>query len=286
MASPIKITVRGTEIDGEDAPTVEDLLAQIQDFVAILCGVEESISTGGKREIIWRVTDASKNSPLSFEITPFPREHAMNIDRRAAQVIMSTTRGVKEIAKTGERPAHFSDNLVSRIERIFDRVTNGLADTSIDVSGYDQSLTVDITRSFAANASRAILSARPQGAVPHREIGSVEGTITRVELDGYGRPVVWLRARLDGQVVKCVAHRGALDRIGHYEIMEVLKGMRVSVHGLISYKDYEEFGGVEVEGVHVFPPDEELPDHQNIVDPGFTKGLEASEYLEAIRNDG
>lgn len=286
MVSPIKITVRGTDRDGEDAPTVEDLLAQIQDFVAILSGVEDAISLGEKREIVWRVTNASKNSPLSFEITPFPIEHAMNIDRRATQVVISATRGVKEIAETGFQPLHFSTQLMSRVEKVFNRVTNGLADTVIDVSGYDKSLTVDITRTFAQNGIDAILSTRPKGSIPHQEIGSLEGTITRVELDGFGRPIIWLRARLDGQVVKCVAQGGALDRIGHYEIAEVLQGMRVSVYGLISYKDYEEFGGVEVEEVRVFAPDDELPSHNDIVSPGFTKGLEASEYLEAIRNNG
>lgn len=271
---------------GEDAPTVEDLLAQIQDFVGVLKGVEEAISDDGKKEIVWRVTNVTRNSPLSFEITPFPKSHAMNIERRAEQVVVYTAQGFHALATGSGRPAYFSDALVEKVEKVYDRVTNGLAKTAVDFSNYVDAPPIEISKQTVANSVSAIQVFRAPQPIPHKELGSVEGTITRVELDGHQRPVLWLRSRLDGQTVKCIAVGGALDRIGHYEIGEILKGMRITVYGVVNYKDLEDIGSVDVDGVHVFADDSELPGFADIVSPGFTNGLEASEYLGALRIDG
>jgi hypothetical protein len=60
LAKPIKIIVRGADNRGDDAPTVEDLLEQIQDFVAVLHSVESAVADDGKEEIVWRVTDVTR----------------------------------------------------------------------------------------------------------------------------------------------------------------------------------------------------------------------------------
>lgn len=285
MAKPIKITVIGDDHRGGDAPTVEDLLSQIQDFVHVLRDVEEAVSEEGKEEIVWRVTNATKNSPLTFEVTPTPRQHAMNIDARAAKVIQATAYGFEQLAKTGDRPAFFTDKVLDRAAKVYQRVTNGLASTSVDFGDYNAP-----ALSANPNKARSVVRnlAAVKRAVPlvHRELGSLEGYISKVELDGFGRPIVWLKSRLDGQVVKCVSDEKGLDRIGHFEVSEVLKGMRVRVHGLLHYKDLEQIGTIEVEGVHVFEDDKNLPDYNDIVSPNFTGGLEASEYLKEIRGDG
>jgi hypothetical protein len=71
MSDPIRFTIRAQNAE-TDAPTVDDLLAQIGDWNSILRGVEEAIAEDGASEIEWRVTGASKNSPLSLELTAFP----------------------------------------------------------------------------------------------------------------------------------------------------------------------------------------------------------------------
>ena len=286
MAEPIKITVKGTDVGGQDAPTVEDLVSQIQDLIVVLHGVEEAISENGAKEIVWRVTNVTRNSPISFEITPFPKNHAMNIDRRAEKVVTSTAKGMNLLATGRDRPAYFSEMVIDKVEKVYERVTNGLAATAIDFSNYLDAPTLEIDKSTSRTVVSEIRAHRLPKAAPHKELGSVEGTISRVELDGFGRPIIWLRSRLDGQIIKCVATGGALDRIGHYEVGEVLQGMRVSVNGTIHYKDLELISTVDVEGVHVFPDDTELPDYHDVVSPGFTRGMEACAFLEALRSNG
>lgn len=286
MAEPITIMVKGSDVGGNDAPTVEDLLSQIQDLVGLLKSVEDAVGDGGKREIVWKVTNVTRNSPLKFEITPYPQNHAMNIDRRARQVAETTARGLQALAVGGARPEYFSDEIVSRAERVYERVSNGLDATVIDFSKYLGAPTIEITKENANTPISAIRAIRAPQPTPHVELGSVEGTISKVELDGFKRPVVWLRARLDGAIIKCVAADGALDRIGRCEIREILRGMRVSVFGTINYKDIEEIASIEVDGIHIFDSDENLPSHQDIVSPDFTHGVEASKYLEALRING
>jgi hypothetical protein len=85
MSDPIRLTIRGHGAE-TDAPTVEDLLAQIADWIGILRGVEEAIAEDGSAEIEWRVTGAGKSSPLAFELTPFPRRHGVNVEGRIEEV--------------------------------------------------------------------------------------------------------------------------------------------------------------------------------------------------------
>lgn len=286
MTKPIRITVTGDDHRGGDAPTVEDLLSQIQDFVHVLREVEEAVSEGGPEEIVWRVTNATKNSPLTFEVTPTARRHAMNIDGRAAMVVQATARGFRHLYRTGERPRYFNDQVIDRAAKVYARVTNGLATTKVDFSEYEDSPEFVATPETAREVAPKLEAVKRPAPVAHRELGSLEGYISRVELDGYGRPLVWLKSRLDGQVIKCIAADRGLDRIGHLEVSEVLKGMRVQVHGLINYKDLETISSIEVDGVHVYEPDDNLPHFRDIVSPNFTNGVEASAYLERLRIDG
>ncbi|MCZ4281189.1 hypothetical protein O4H49_10400 [Kiloniella laminariae] len=286
MSKPIKITVSGTDHRGGDAPTVEDLLAQIQDFVFVLHGVEDAVSDGEPNEIVWRVTNATKNSPLTFEVTPTPRKHAMNVDRRAEKVVQATAKGFRQLYETGERPAYFTDQVVDRAAKVYERVTNGLSTTIVDFCGYDDAPIFEASPDKAREVARKLDVAKRPAAIAHRELGSLEGFISKVELDGFGRPLVWLKSRMDGQLVKCISDAKGLDRIGHFEVSEVLKGLRVRVHGLLHYKDLEQIASIEVEGVHVFEPDNKLPNHDEIIAPNFTDGVEASEYLRRLHSDG
>ncbi len=131
MAKPIRIIVKGTSNRGDDAPTVKDLLSQIQDHVEILEEVEGAISSDGDNQLVWRVTDVTKNSPITFEITPYPKNYGMDIEIRANTVVKATAEGLSDIAKGGSRPIHFTDKVLKKVETFNKRVTNGLAGTAI-----------------------------------------------------------------------------------------------------------------------------------------------------------
>ena len=281
MAKPIKIKILGTDHQGIDAPGVEDLLAQIQDFVFVLTGVEKNLKIEGK-EILWRLTDVSRNSPYIFEITPFPKKPENNIDHFVDSVVRYTAMGMNNLATKGERPDKFTDDVIQKTEKIYQRVTNGLAETEVDFSYFDIPEKLLVSKD---NAKKLVESINHIREISYRELGSLEGYIIKVELDSNQRPIVSLKSRLDGKMVRCVSSKETLDRIGDYRVKEVLSRMRVRVHGIIIYKSPGLISKIEVDKFEEFKPDQELPDTNEIVFPDFTKGVESSTFLKELRKD-
>jgi hypothetical protein len=119
MSEPIRLTIRVQHAETY-APTVDDLLAQIGDWNSILHRVEKAIAEDSASEIEWRVTGASKNSTLSFELTPFPRRHGMNIERRTQQVKDGISAGLSVLRSKPERPSYFTEQVLEKAERLFE----------------------------------------------------------------------------------------------------------------------------------------------------------------------
>lgn len=285
MAKPIRITVRGNDNHGDDAPTVQDLLCQIQDQVDLMRGVEAAIATDGREELDWRVTNVTKNSPITFELTPSAKTYGTNIDNRASQVVVSVAKGLASLGSSDKRPPFFTDAVIKKLKRVVERVTNGLAATEIDFSGYGElpySLDADSARLTSSRISKII---EPSGK-PHKELGSIEGFVKTVGRDGYGRPLIQLNTRLDGTDVKCTSTDGGLDKIGHLEVKKVIRGLRVKVYGILYYKNAFTLDRIDVERVELFEKGGSLPTIDDILEPNFTDGVEAVEYLKQLRADG
>ncbi len=165
MSSPIHFSICGRDAE-TDAPTVEDLLAQVGDYIAIMRGVEEALADDGSSEIEWRITNAKKSSPLEFEITPFSRRHGFNIEKRARQVKEHTAEGLALLATRAERPIYFTESVLEKAEHLFKRVTNGLSLTKIE---YDSDIqVVEIT---PATGHSAVLNKFPFGNQKKSPIG-------------------------------------------------------------------------------------------------------------------
>lgn len=286
MAKPIKIIVRGTETDGDDSPTVQDLLSQVQDQVDILEEVEAAIAGGNSPELVWRVTDVTKNSPITFEITPFAKTHGMNIENRAYTVVKATADGLETISKRGTRPLHFNDKVLKKINGFSKRVTNGLRGTEIDFSKYDSAENFKIDVGSARQTSAKIEEIIKPKIKPHREIGSIEGYVKTVGRDGFGRPVVTITTRLDKQDVKCVSSDAGLDKIGHLEVGRVIKGLRVKLHGIIFYKSPMVLDHMDVERTELFPDERNLPSIGDLIDLDFTGGKSSVEFIRQVRDNG
>ena len=275
----LSVSGRGSETD---APTVEDFLGQVRDYFEVLSQVEETLAEDGQSAIEWRVTGASKNSPLSIEAEAFPRQYAVNVDRRTELVIGNVAAGFQQLQHTGQRPAYFNDKALVATQRIFERVTTGL-----DLTRFEHGAgwpAIELTTSSArvsASHVREILA--PKGR-PYKELGSVEGHVKRIDRDGYGRPVLWIKHRLTGDEVKCFVSGDAIHEVGIREIGEIWKNRRIQVHGTIHFKAAGRISQIDASQVRFLRERNELPDLENIVDPDFTGGLKSEEYLSKLRD--
>lgn len=280
MARTIKLSIRAR---GEsDSPTVEDLLDQVRDYFEILKGVEEALAEDGTQAIEWRIIHASSNSPIALEAAAFSRTYATSVEQRADIVARQTALGLRQLQHMGERPSYFTNRVLVRAEKLFDRVTNGLRQTTVD---YGPDLPpMDLTPTIAKAAgdnTRQVL--RPANQ-PYKEQGSIEGYAHSIERDGWGRPILYVRQRLTGETVKCIVTGEALAELETHQIRDVWRGRRVQVYGLLYYRALGQLQNVDAISVRFLRPRGELPDVTDIVDENFTGGLASEEYLARIRD--
>lgn len=283
MEEPIRITIKGTESDGVDAPTVEDLLGQVEDFVRMLVGAEHAIAGEAKSELVWRITKATTNSPISFEITPFPASPAVNVSHRVARVEKAVSAGLRGMGRGEVRPAYFTDDVLPSAKRIHARIDNGLADTVVHFPKPIDPDPITIDR----GAARQVRLATPAAASddePYRELGSVEGYIFSIERDGRGASVFRIRTRLERRVVKVTLRPDAVRNIERFSVGQVLEGLRVRVYGVLKYEALGKLGEVAATDIEVFDPFG-LPGMDDILDPNLTDGQKTEDFL-AGRRDG
>jgi hypothetical protein len=181
-----------------------------------------------------------------------------------------------------ERPSYFGDETIKLVQRIFERVTNGLDETKID-HGPDLpkiDLTPALARTAAQNA-RAVLTPPEK---PYKEQGSVEGVIRTIGRDGFGRLVLWIHVRLTGADVKCVLTGDAEAEMGDYRIRDITANKRIRVYGTLQYKGRGALNQVEGVKVRFMRSKSELPELDDILDPDFTNGLRSEEYLRQLRD--
>lgn len=281
VADPVKIVIRAVESAGVDAPTPEDLLGQVQDLVDILRGVERCLSDG-TQSVDWRITKATSNSPISFEITPFPLDGAMNIDRRVKEVEAAASDGLKDMALGIQRPPYFTEEVLPKAERMHARVLNGLANTVVEfpdtISG--EPIIIDPKASRVRTKLLEVLDKKIP--VRSRELGSIEGYVAKVERDGRGASVLYVRDRLTGVIVKVTGKGAAFDQLNYVNLGTIWRGLRVRLYGIMTYEDVGKIKTFGANNIRILDQ-KNLPSPDDLIDPELTDGLSSEEFLESIR---
>jgi hypothetical protein len=281
MGRVVKIKIEGRGAD-TDAPTADDLLDQFRDLLDILRGVESAMADDGATAIDWRVVNASKASPLALELEAFPRQYAVNIDDRAALVTRRVAEGIAILRDRPERPMGFTDRVIAKTERVFERVTNGLSLTEIDFGdGIAPFVTVANDARKAVRNTQLVLKPTDK---PYRELGTAEGTVHSVQRDGYGRRLLYITHRILGDEVKCILDKEAVAKVEHHQIADVYRGKRVLVHGVIHYRGLGRISQIDAIDIEFLRPRGELPAIDDILDPNFTGGLRSEDYLDRLRD--
>lgn len=283
MARPVRLTIKGAGDAGDNAPTVDDLLGQVADFVEILKGVEKALDDDKENQIVWRVTDAERQNPISFELTPTPINPAVFIGTRATDIERIARAGLIALSNGETRPPYFTDDTLVKAKRMHARVKNGLADTVIEAPDVS-TVPVVINADAAGTVERAFEKLKALLPIPYRELGSVEGFVAKAELDGHGRAVLRFWARTNGSEIKAIATGEAFKQLEELRLSDVWHGVRVRVYGTIFYKSIGVIDSLSATGIEVLDR-AELPSMDDIIDSTFTGGLSSEEFLAEIRRD-
>jgi hypothetical protein len=281
MNRTVKITISGRDPE-TDAPVVEDALDEIRDLVDILHGVEAAMVGAPMTAIVWRLVNAQRSSPLAFEIEAFPKDYATNIDRRVEIVKTEAARGLASLQARAERPPHFTNDVMRTARRALNRVTNGISLASVDFG--PELPPARITPGIARAATRNVDLVLESPDRPYKELGSVEGYLQGVERDGFGRRVAHVVERVTGQLTKCVIVGSALPEIESRPIRDILQCQRVLVVGLVHFHGLGKIDRIDAHEFRFMRPRSQLPQIDDVMDPGFTGGMRSEEYLERLRD--
>lgn len=281
MTGPLKIRIQGS--DGlDDAPGAEDFLRQISDFLDVLKDVEQAIAGETGSVIKWRITGASRNSPVEIEATPFAQDYGVTIDERVRVVEVAVSAGLAQIAAGGPRPPFFSERALEKVESMAERVMNGLAQTQILFEGGIQDFV--LTHTTARQTASSVRSILYPIEKPYEEVGSIEGFYSGLERDGYNRAIIWVKHRVTGDKIKCLLSDAAEAEVTEHKAGVVLSGRRLVVSGRIFYKSLGRVREMKADKVRLLRSRSELPTLEDIQDPNFTGGLLSEEYLARLRD--
>ncbi len=282
MAQSVTVTIIGPADLSLDAPTVDDLIGQIRDFVGVLRGVEQAIEADSANKLVWRVTDASMNSPIRFELTPYGPGPAAALAARAMLVEETAIAGLRSLQRGDPRPPFFSDEAIARAQRMHNRALNGLSGTIVSVEGDANPVVIDA--SAARDFQKTMVRAQALASVPYTEMGSIEGFVTKPELDGHQRAILRFKARLGGAEIKVYARDNAFRQVEALTLYEVWHDVRVRIYGRISYRSLGEIEQINATGIEVLDKGD-LPGIDDILDPGFTAGLNTEDFIRELRRD-
>lgn len=194
-----------------------------------------------------------------------------------------TAVGLQQLRIRRERPAYFTDKVLAKAERFFERVTNGLETTVVDYGEHDippLEVTPIVARDAAANV-RSVLAPPDK---PYTEYGSVEGAAKSIDRDGWGRLVLYIHSRLTGEEVKCIITGDAEEILGDRRIRDVWRGRRVQVYGTMHFRGFGRLFQVEATTLRFLRDRSDLPSVDDITDPDFTGGLRSEDYLSRLRD--
>jgi hypothetical protein len=284
MAKPVRVTITGPSEGSETAPSGEDFLGQFRDILEMLKGVERQVEFSGTNELVWRVTDAQMNSPISLELTPYGHGPAANTAARVERVERAFANGLRALRRGEPRPPFFTDEIVAKARKLHDRVLNGLSETIIAFDPAVEDEPVVIDSPAARYVEKGFERARAAGSIPYTELGSIEGYVTKPELDGYHRAILRFKARLGGAEIKAFASGHAFRQVEALRLSDIWEGVRVRVYGAIHYKALGVVEQINATGIELLDT-EPLPGIDDIVDPTFTGGLSTEEFLRELRGD-
>lgn len=230
-------------------------------FRRMLNGLRQITTQEGK-PLEWLVTDLQVGSAVA---AVEPKDDAV-AGFHAAQVVMD---GLQALERSEVPPPAFSEDSIQAAKALVE--ITGRAKVRSLVSGAEQRL--EITSKTMATAVQLLDTA------VWEDFGTIEGSLEMVTLrDRYQCNVY---EAITGRKVPCHFKRGQLDTV------RAALGERVCVTGLVRYNRHGQVLSMRAEDFVIIPSDARLPTIDELagIDPGFTGGLSAEEYVRRLRND-
>ena len=276
---PLRITVEPSD-SHPDVLDICDAMQQVLDFFSLL-------SDQANENIVWNLTLASTNSPLTVEGEPVDlRTHASAYSAVESHV-RTIERAFHRIVSGDPLDSDFPTDKLRYAEQILERTLNGIGRTACDF-GRDEA-TVEIEAQIAER-SLQVIRGKPDdlynyffGTFSRRESGSIEGRIIDVGTH-YDKPAIHVREHSSRRDIWCQVDDQVLEEIEmRITAGDVWHRRRVKVNGELSYDADGRLTRIVGSRISYMEPRDVSID--DIHDPDFTEGISPQEYLEKIREN-
>jgi hypothetical protein len=255
------------EVKGElGSITLRGFLDTVENAFKILLEYDKAISGEPKGSTDWVITNVSAGS-LCLETEPISRIPNKNYGPKVAN---SFIRGWSEIRK-GVTPAYLSSQGMRKAKQLAKIVgSEGMRGLLISGLIEQAEITPDVSK-FIGQLLK----------VKHRSIGSVEGELKTISIQGGSRFVIY-HSRT-GKAINCNI---PIEKLASMIKTEML-GRKVIASGKIHSNIKGEPLEVDAESIRIIRRKEELPSIESISgsDPYFTGGLTTEEFIRGIRGD-
>ncbi len=254
-------SVRLTLLGATEYVSFSAFLEAARDVRDILVALGPAVSPSEGTALEWSITNSYIDS-FHIEVACVTNPVA------GAAVAQIFVEGMEAIEKKAERPALFDDYVLEKAKHLSN--VGNRDDTARIVLGSGTS-EVHISQHISANVDALI-------GFQFEEVGAVEGRITGVNI--YRRNTCSIHEYTNERRVEC-SFDG--DLLG--EIVAAL-GKRAIVYGVVRTDAHGEPVSVRVERVEQMRSRDDLPSIADLrgIDPDFTGGMDAAEYVRMMRD--
>lgn len=255
------------EVKGElGSITLRGFLDTVENAFKILIDYDQAISGEPKGSTEWVITNVSTGS-LCIETEPISR--IRNKDY-GAKIASSFINGWSDIRR-GVTPAYLSSQGMRKAKKLA-KIVGREGMSGLIVSGPSQraEITPEVSK-YIGNLLK----------IKHRSIGSVEGRLMTISIQGGARFVIY-----HGRTGKAVNCNIPIDKLASMIKTEML-GRRVIASGIVHSNIKGEPLEVSAENIRIIRKKEELPSIESLggKDPHFTGDLNTEEFMRSIRGE-
>lgn len=280
MSKSLSITIHPSALNA-DYLSVSDAMHQVLDVIDALEKVEEG--TGGRRQIVWRLTEAHTSSPpFTVTVEAFPIESDASISQEARRVVSGFSDTVKALLD-GRKPEGLIYEAMRPLKNALDRNTAGVGRTEISIEDEEPFNIVPAKATAALVTLERLALDLKAATVDHSrtEFGALE-----VEVHGItrwnGKPALAVTERLSREKVTCVLTRALAETLGPaHNWGDAWEGQRLLVTGALHYDPDSILKRIDAEEAETMPwTDVSLSDVRDI---DVLQGRSVNEHLRLLR---
>lgn len=259
---------------------VADAMRQVLDLFRLLEKSSTKSDENGAK-LLWKLTLATTNSPLTVEAQPFSVELGQQSVVNGYMAARALSHGIEQIIQASTKPEWIDHESEVIIRKIFNRNLNGIGRTDFKIISDTVDLRIDQRSARKGLNYLDKLSQEEQFNKTdwtHKEYGSVEGSLLSTTTH-YGKPAILIQSRLTGKKIKCVfANVG--DEVSSRIWKDVWSGRRVIVPGVCCYNESGDIQLVHAEDLKPIKS-RDVP-LEEIYDASFSNGLTPAAHVAAL----